>query len=515
MRFKWAYLWLLFPAVLGLAITRQSLWIDEGFTVWFASHRNVASFFSSVIASDADSQMFLYLLYMWGWVRVFGTSELALRAANIPFAILLAGAMIWVSWNLLQRSKVWVIVCLSPFIWFYMNEARPYIALMALSAVSLVAMLAYLTDSRRYKVCAPWCCLTALLLAWGIHILAAFIVPSFLFMLAATARNNVSLRENVIRDWSPSFVVHLPLFGALGAFYAWTVVHGDNIRKGEPGLANVGFSFYEFMGFAGLGPPRQELRGNLRLEAITAYWPWLLVGASAVVMLVCFLLLVRPTEVARNLATSVVFGVAIAFVFSKAVHFGFWGRHMAVFCPMLLIVLMLWTKPTTLPRGRQLTAATLSVLGLAWVISDARLSVLHKYEKDSYRAASSIALERAHLLGSEILWAADPRVAYYYGLQMNSLPGADIDRRDIAKDVTWPVQEQALDAENWSVEEATTYLGARNTPLVLVLGKADLFDAKRAWRTLIKQQCPTLLADLNAFQVYEWGPVVTSAGVPR
>src|SRR5215475_10334783 len=88
---QWArvLVWLVFPLTLALAITRQSLWIDEGFTVWFASHSDLHSFFKALIGSrgaPGDPQFILYLLHMWGWIKLFGAGELSVRAANIPFA---------------------------------------------------------------------------------------------------------------------------------------------------------------------------------------------------------------------------------------------------------------------------------------------------------------------------------------------------------------------------------------------------------------------------------------------
>src|SRR5262249_42521690 len=125
-------IWLLFPATLYLGITRQSLWIDEGFTVWFASHRSLHSFLTALIVSRGSPgcpQLIFYPLHVWVWIKVFGSSELSLRAANIPFAVFFIGAMSWASRRLFWNSNLWALFCLSPFFWFYLNEARPYSAL--------------------------------------------------------------------------------------------------------------------------------------------------------------------------------------------------------------------------------------------------------------------------------------------------------------------------------------------------------------------------------------------------
>ena len=159
-------LWLLVPLTITLAITRQSLWIDEGFTIWFVSRTTFRSFFHSLIGPPpGDAQQLFYLSYMWGWVKIFGRSEVALRAANIPFFLLLIGSAAWASRRLLHRPYLWVLFCLSPFVWFYLNEARPYAAVTAFSMVALVALLAYVLRPGEHDSLAPWCCLIALLCA--------------------------------------------------------------------------------------------------------------------------------------------------------------------------------------------------------------------------------------------------------------------------------------------------------------------------------------------------------------
>src|SRR5262249_48461130 len=192
------WLWLLFPATLCLAITRQSLWIDEGFTVWFASHRTFHSFLTVLIGSrgaPGDPQLILYLLHIWAWIKVFGSSELSLRAANLPSAIIFIGAMGWASRRLFWHANLWAISCLSPFFWFYLNEARPYAALIAFSSVATVALLAYLADPLRYRRAAPWFCFAALLLAWGSHILAAFLFPPLIALAAISIIENPELKS--------------------------------------------------------------------------------------------------------------------------------------------------------------------------------------------------------------------------------------------------------------------------------------------------------------------------------
>jgi hypothetical protein len=503
-------LWLVFPITLGLAITRQSLWIDEGFTVWFASRESIASFFSALLGAPGppgDPQLIFYLLYMWGWIKLFGTSELVLRAANIPFAILFIGTMSWASRRLLRRPYLWVFFCLSPFFWFYLNEARPYVALLAFSSVASVALLAYLICPAEYKTLAPWCCLVGLFFAWGTHIMAAFLFPAMVASAAATVASEPSVRQNFFKDWRRPALWCSPAFVALGVFYIWTASsHGINRGYGRPRLSSLVYVLYEFTGFGGLGPPRNDIRENLHLSVFVPYWPLLLTGLAALVGF-CFLLLrMPPPKIARSATIGVLTGMVAAVAVSMIEDFWILARHMAMFFPLFLLTPMLWLKHSSRAKvTRYVGAAALITLGVAWGISDARLVFLNKYAKDSYRDASSIALARVRLDQGKILWAADPYTANYYGIQVmkDMRPVLAAERAALDR----PVAGQAVDVRNWSLEEATAYLDASTTPIVLVLSKADPFDPKGVWRTLIQKRKLTNLALLPAFTVYDWQPL--------
>jgi len=390
--------------------------------------------------------------------------------------------------------------------WFYMNEARPYIAVMAFAALVMVAELAYLTHPANYRVFAPWCCLTALLLASAIHILGVLLIPSMITLFVITTWNQPAFRKTFLRDWSPALLSLLPAFLALGAFFLWTSRFGVNMKRADPGIANLAFVFYEFCGFAGLGPPRDELRENPHVHALVGYWPWLLIGIAAAIAVGSVVLRATSDRASRNLAISLLAGLSIAFMVAKIAHFQLLGRHVAVFFPLLFILLLSWSpSPAPSRTSRYLGALALTSLGIAWGISDFRLVLLPQYQKESYRAASSISLTRVAQNAGKILWAADSHTASYYGVRVVELPLApESAAGDRYSNVTWPVHGQAIDVGNWTIERAADYLNRRDAPLVLVLSRPDLYDEHGAWRTLVEEQRPTLVSQMTEFQIYEW-----------
>ena len=497
-------LWLLVPLTLYFAISQQSLWMDEGYTVWFASHDTFRSFVRSLIGSPGspgDPQMLFYLSYMWGWTKIFGRSEEALRAANIPFFLLLIVSTEWASRRLLQQPNLWVLFCLSPFVWFYLNEARPYAALTSFSAAALVALLTYVVHPAEHRSWAPWCCLIAMLFACGSHILGVFLIPSIVVLVAEAARTDLSFRRSFWRDWWRPALSCLPAFAILGGFYAWVSTYGVNKTSGSPGLLDMAFVAYEFLGFQGLGPPRNGLRTGIHPNAIAGSWPWLLIGVVAVATVAVVLLRTPPPKIVRTASVSLLAGIVIAFAISRFEHVHVLGRYMAVFFPLLILISILWLAGSPSERSGRSVAGVTLVLALTWGISDARMVLLPQFRKDDYRGAASIALQKAKTTGSEILWAADPHAAHYYGIAvMKDQRSSEIGN---AEGLTLLVQRQATDARNWSLEEARQYLDAREKPVTLVLSKPDLFDTKHGWQELIRQRQLTLVAQPTSFSIYQ------------
>ena len=174
---------LISTGIFFLGISNQSLWIDEAWTAFFASQHNIADLITALKKLNApDIQTPLYLVYTQGWGKLFGTTEYALRLSNLPFGIILAIALGWTSRVGFGRQYLWVGFCFSPFIWFYMNEARPYMALMAFGALSVGAVIVYFENPNKYAKYAPWLTLSSLLIACGFHMLAAFLLPALLVL---------------------------------------------------------------------------------------------------------------------------------------------------------------------------------------------------------------------------------------------------------------------------------------------------------------------------------------------
>jgi hypothetical protein len=510
-RIAQALLWLAVPVTAVLAVTRQSLWMDEGYTVWFAAHPSLSSFFSALIGapgSTGDPQMLFYLSYMWGWTKIFGYSELALREANIPFFIILLIAVNWGIRRLAGAANLWIVICISPFVWFYLNDARPYLALMAFAAGTIVSLMAYLLDPAKYRKSATWICLVSLFFAWGSHILAAFLVPALLVLVVAAGMENPEVKKTLFRDWFRPIALCAPFFLALGGFYAWASSRGVNKEIGDPGIRNLAFIFYEFLGFAGLGAPRLELRQNPLIHTLAPYTALLVLGALPMIALCFFLLRTRPPKLVLPLLASLCAGMAFALGVSKVEHFQVLGRHVAVFAPLLLVTILYWIGKEVSQTGRTAVILALAGILLMWMVSDVRLVFMPKYAKDDVREAARIA-EAASKEGARILWVADTYAAEYYGVTAirSDRPTKDV----VGKELGRPVRVEAIDGQNWSSGIAGTFIDSSAAPTVLVISRSDLFDKQGVWRSLVKQRHASELARVPAFSIYEFEPAMSAA----
>ena len=137
----------------------QSLWADEGNSVALAG-RSLADITYGA-AYDIHPPLYYYLLHFW--VRPFGTSEFAVRSLSAVIGILLVGLTFLLGRRLFDS---WVglvaafLSAISPFQIYYAQEARMYILLAALSALSIYFLLRFMeaeaADTGRQQPLFLW-----------------------------------------------------------------------------------------------------------------------------------------------------------------------------------------------------------------------------------------------------------------------------------------------------------------------------------------------------------------------
>jgi 4-amino-4-deoxy-L-arabinose transferase-like glycosyltransferase len=164
---------LLLAFVLRLyGLDAQSLWNDEGSSVALAQ-RDLGT-----IARDAAQDIHppLYYWLLSGWVRLFGTSEVAVRSLSAFLGVGLV-ALTFVLGRLLAGRWAGLVAALlaaiHPFQVYYSQEARMYALLAVLSALTFYAALAWAAADvgRTTRV---WAALYVLAAAAGLYTHYAF-----------------------------------------------------------------------------------------------------------------------------------------------------------------------------------------------------------------------------------------------------------------------------------------------------------------------------------------------------
>jgi mannosyltransferase len=160
----------------------QSLWYDEGFSVYLA--RMSLGEITARTASDIHPPFYYYLLHFW--VQVFGSTEFSLRFLSAVFGLFTVPLM-WAAGRRLLGATAGLLaaalVCLSPLFLWYSQEARMYTLVTFLCLVSTYLLLR-ITDGKGRRAAQWTVYVLASVAAVYTHFYAFFVLAfQFLFWL--------------------------------------------------------------------------------------------------------------------------------------------------------------------------------------------------------------------------------------------------------------------------------------------------------------------------------------------
>jgi mannosyltransferase len=204
-----------------IGVTRQSLWLDEAYSVYLAAHP-FPQLLAFVSSSDAHPPLYYLVLHVW---MLFGQSPLTVRGLS---AVASLGAVI-VTYSVgrsLANSRVAflsaMLMALSSFQVWYAQEARMY-ALMTLAV--LVAMWAFVNacETQRMLFWVIYTC--AMLAAIYLDYTAFFVYSAVFIWFLRSGWRRVYLRKPFALSslilflgylpWLPSLWRQLFVFGSL------------------------------------------------------------------------------------------------------------------------------------------------------------------------------------------------------------------------------------------------------------------------------------------------------------
>ena len=475
----------------ALMPSAESLWIDETSTVRFAEQATLSDFAALFHAEKgSEVQMPLGMLAFWGWQKLAGSSEWALRALNIGWTLLAAWALFLTGKRLrLPLLPLWFIV--QPFLWYYANEARPYVMQIAGSAWLLHGMITAVQTRAAGSSWAASFLLGALLMA-GASLLGA--VPLF-SAVVLTGGGLMILRARPSRAALLILGLGVLLLAPLGLYYLHTLKQGAGGAKiWTVGGVNAAFAGYELAGFSGLGPGRLEIREAARagtaalLGVLKPFGPGL--AALAFLYAVLGVRLKNAFPPARSPALALTLlqaGLTLALLAAAAllVKFPFWGRHLAPVLPCVA-VLIAWCADRLArdfsgsPQARLVPALLFTLL----LASSLSLRFADRHRKDDYRLAVGIARE-ALGEGLQVGWAADEVTARYYRAPFDAPRG--------------PGRLYALHPGQPDLFAADL---AGPAPDLVILSKPDLFDPQGRLAGWLRDQRYERRYHLHGFVVW-------------
>jgi hypothetical protein len=506
----WVVFLLLQAGVMLMAISHESLWIDEFWTAHFAHLDSWAQFIDLMLV-PSGSQTPLHFVHFYLWEQWAPAGEFFFRLANLPLFVLGQGALFWALRNYPRRFSLLFLAlsALHPMVWQYANEARPYVMMHAGAQMMLAHLLnlhARAAGDTRVEPLSLLCFVVGGTLLFGASLLGAFWVFAACVYLLWHHHRHANWRALTRGVNALLWTLFVAAIGLLLVYYLNSLLRGagaSRISTSTP--ATVLFALYELLGLSGLGPGRLELRAA-GLAALRPYAFVLLATAGVVLFALATGLKQAQERLGRQPGTPGLmlmvglglFPVIVVVLSGFGMQWRVLGRHLIAALPLVNLLCALGLArmfETPLRRGRAVPWCLAAACLVLLTVSSLSLRFADRHRKDDYRAAATVA-QQAVALGQRVWWAADSVGAQYYGLPgnfdfMGELTG-------FHKPLVCTDQAAVLSIANATLD----CLQGLTPPDVLILSKPETFDIRGdidrylKWRGFVKVQ------DLPAFTVW-------------
>jgi hypothetical protein len=463
-----------------LAVSSDSFWIDEGLSAVKAIAPTPTAVWQELRAeANTNLHMLLYMFSLWAWEKLVGPSEWALRALNIPFYMLGVTAL-WQAVPRTVRPFLLSFCLVSPFLWFYLNEARTYSMLFGFSAVATAALLVWQErpDDPSFDW-GKWGWVLALSLAaliWTHVVGLVFELAVAVFLVSQLGVRNLVAW---IRQTWPALLFLGVCNLALLAYVAWTKAQGIEANPiGKTSWLGVLYWLYEFGGFSGVGPNRNSLRSG-SWQGLASHFPLLVILGLA--WLGVFFAGWKKFSLREQ---RLVLGMGAFLVFLPLLVFlmiGLWQgirflpRYAAASFPAFAVLASLFLCAAWTAGGWRRWACLLCLMALGLSCLSLRFNPAHA--KDDYRGVARW-LNARKIPAETVWWAADTSTIRFYGM-----PGV-------------------VPVINFSAAD----LDRLPSPAWIVLSKVDVYDIGGNLRAFLQQHSAAREATFVSFEIFRLPP---------
>jgi Dolichyl-phosphate-mannose-protein mannosyltransferase len=456
--------------------TSRGLWVDEAISV-----RQAALPFGAMLADvrDTDVHPPLHHTLLWGTVRLFGTSEFAVRLPSLIAGVALVPAMAWVGRLLYDRRTGWiaaVLAAVAPFGVWYSQEARMYSLFMLLAALAVGTQVVALRRGRARDWVLFGVATAAMLWTQYFAVLPVLVQQVAIAAVLWGDRHDRSRRRRLVRGWLvSSAVVAVAMLPLLPILVDQLTAYGNRGAGLTPGQAGAGSS---------------TLGSSISIYAVGANLIWATLGYHAdgvmvqlaalwpLLMLLALVMLGRGRS-GRSvyLLALVVVPMTALFVVGSMKRDLFELRYFAGAVPAILLLAARVVTSTVARRGPLLLGAAVAAAALSVALVDQQLNGANPRLYDFEGALAEIA-ERAEP-GDVVLYEPDylADVVEYYAPGVEALPvGAKL--LDSDRTVFVLATERVINAEDTSAR-----LGHELAVLDRKLDIVDVFDRPnvRVW----------------------------------
>jgi hypothetical protein len=390
-----ALLALLVGASLVLRLEGQHtwFWIDEALSVGISSHR----FLSIPHLLMRDGSPPLYFLLLHGWVRLFGTSEMATHVLSLIFSLATVPVAFWAGRRVFGRAAGWiaaVMAATTPYLTVYARETRMYSLLVFLGLLAALGFVEVFVHGRR-----RWIPLLVAALTLSIY------THNWALFVAAGAAAAVVPCWFVRHDRNRLVVEAVLVFGAVGLLYL-------------PWLPTLWYQAHHTAAPWSVTPhPRDMISavaavsgdGHERVLVVLV----LVAGAGLIAPLRRF----PRLEAAPIVGLGVMLGAAVAAAWVASQLQPAWAyRYFGVFLAPLILL-----GAVGLARSGTRGLVGLALILAIWIQPLARLGGLHPPIRPSSKSADKaiVADLRPLLAPSDVVLSVQPErvplLAYYFG----------------------------------------------------------------------------------------------------